>query len=170
MSDIPNLPFKISALVFVRDNDGKLLLIRRNKAPNLGCWSPIGGKLEMSFGESPFECAIRETREEIGLALTEADLRMFAMISEKSYEGGAHWLMFLFDVKKRISEIPQTISEGTFGLFAQDEIATLKIPETDKVLLWDIWKKYSDNGFAIMRAECGNGVKSVIEQANLYHL
>ena len=167
MSEISTLPFKISALVFVRDTGGKLLLIRRNKAPNLGCWSPIGGKLEMSLGESPFECAIRETREEIGLELTDADLRMFAMISEKSYEGGAHWLMFLFDVKKRISEIPPTISEGEFCLFEESQIESLNIPETDRVLLWSVWKKYAENGFAIMRAECGQGVKAVMEQIDI---
>ena len=76
------LPFKISVLVFVRNTGGKLLLIRRNKSPNMGMWSPIGGKLEMSEGESPYECAIRETREEIGMELAESDLRMFSMISE----------------------------------------------------------------------------------------
>ena len=61
------IPFKISVLVFLRDGAGRLLLIKRRKAPNLGCWSPIGGKLEMGRGESPFECAARETKEEVGL-------------------------------------------------------------------------------------------------------
>ena len=61
------LPFKISTLVFVHNALGHQLLIQRKKAPNLGCWSPIGGKLDMSAGESPYECARRETEEEIGL-------------------------------------------------------------------------------------------------------
>ena len=168
MPEPRTLPFKISALVFVRNESGKFLLIRRNKAPNFGLWSPIGGKLEMAEGESPFECAIRETREEIGLELSEPDLRMFAMISEKSYEGGTHWLMFLFDVKKRICALPEDISEGRFGLFGADEIENLDIPETDRVLLWGVWKKYSQNGFAAMRAECGNGVRAAIEQAETF--
>ena len=119
-------------------------------------------------GESPFECAIRETREEIGLELSGSDLRMFAMISEKSYEGGAHWLMFLFDAKKRIRALPENISEGAFGLFGADEIEKLDIPETDRVLLWGVWKKYSQSGFAAMRAECGNGVRATIEQAETF--
>lgn len=42
----------------------------------------------MAEGESPFECAIRETREEIGLELSEPDLRMFAMISENPTRAG----------------------------------------------------------------------------------
>jgi len=54
------MPFKISCLLFAKDLDSKLLLIKRNKSPNKGLWSPPGGKLEMESGESPFECARRE--------------------------------------------------------------------------------------------------------------
>ena len=32
------LPFKISVLIFVRNSEGELLLIERNKDPNRGCW------------------------------------------------------------------------------------------------------------------------------------
>ena len=67
MASEQKLPFKISVLVFVRNAAGDLLLIERMRSPNKGLMSPIGGKLEMQLGESPFECAIRETREEIGL-------------------------------------------------------------------------------------------------------
>ena len=98
------LPFKISVLVFVHNNFNEHLLIRRNKAPNKGCWSPIGGKLEMHQGESPYECARRETKVEIGLSLVDSDLHCFGYISEKSYEGTGHWLMFLFNCKKKIKQ------------------------------------------------------------------
>lgn len=160
------LPFKISVLIFVRDAEGRLLLIKRLKEPNKGCWSPIGGKLEMALGESPFECAARETFEEIGLRVAEKDLHLFSMISERGYEGSAHWLMFLFDCKKRIPSLPRDIDEGAFSLFDFAEIkgGKIKIPETDRVLLWDIWEKYRDGGMAVLRADCSDGVKAVIEQ------
>ena len=93
---IPALPYKISVLVFLENPGGELLLIHRNKAPNLGNWSPVGGKLEMATGESPFECAVRETLEETGHRITADDLHLFAMIAERAYEGETHWLMFLF--------------------------------------------------------------------------
>ena len=92
------LPFKISTLIFTHNSQGQQLLIKRKKAPNLGCWSPIGGKLDMPVGESPYECARRETEEEIGLRLDDGDLHCFGYISEKSYEGEGHWLMFLFEL------------------------------------------------------------------------
>lgn len=168
-SKIQNIPqelnFKISVLVFVRDEQGRLLLIERLKEPNKNCWSPIGGKLEMRLGESPFECAIRETREEIGLEISEIDLHMFSMISEKAYEGNCHWLMFLFDCKKRIKALPKNISEGSFAFFEYGEIMSgkIKIPETDRTLLWNIWEKHRD-GMVVLRAECGSILTSKIEQ------
>lgn len=147
------LPFKISVLIFVRNAADELLLIERKKAPNRGCWSPIGGKLEMTVGESPFEAAIREAREEAGLALTEEDLHLFCMISEKGYEDKTHWLMFLFDCLKPIDELPEAMDEGRFAFFKESAIQTLQVPETDKELLWPIYLR-DRKGFTVLRANC----------------
>ena len=72
------MPFKISCLLFAKDVDSKLLLIKRKKSPNKGLWSPPGGKLEMESGESPFECAKREAHEEMNeqLRLKEQDIKL----------------------------------------------------------------------------------------------
>ncbi len=112
---VTSLSYKIAVLVFLENSAGELLLILRNKAPNLGSWSPIGGKLEMGLGESPFECAARETLEETGHAISTADLHLFCMIAEKAYEGAGHWLMFLFRCRKPIDTLPPTIDEGRLG-------------------------------------------------------
>jgi 8-oxo-dGTP diphosphatase len=158
-------PFKISVLVFLRDGAGRLLLIKRRKSPNLGCWSPIGGKLEMALGESPFECAVRETAEETGLAVTEKDLHLFGYISEKNYEGGSHWLMFLFDCRITLPALPATGDEGEFAFFPRAEIDALPIPPTDKVLVWPWYDKHR-TGFVALRADCmpGEPLKIVVEQ------
>ena len=150
---MPVLPFKISALVFVQNNEGQHLLIERRKAPNLGCWSPIGGKLDMSTGESPYECARREVEEEISLQLSDQDLNCFGYISEKSYEGSGHWLMFLFQCRKRIEQVPAAIDEGRFKFFTREAIDQLDIPETDRTLLWPYYDRFAD-GFVGLRANC----------------
>lgn len=155
--------FKISVLVFVENIKGELLLLQRNKSPNLGLLSPIGGKLEMDIGESPFECAIRETKEEIGLNVKEKDLHLFATVSEKSYEGKSHWLMFLFNCKKKIKSLPKKINEGIFKFYTRSEIENLPIPETDKEFIWKIFDRHKD-GFVCVRAECGKKLKFKIEQ------
>ena len=155
----PALPHKIAVLVFVENAAGEHLLLLRSKPPNLGIWSPIGGKLETARGESPFECAVRETREETGFALTTADLHLFAMIAERAYEGQSHWLMFLFRCRKPIGALPPNIAEGQFGFFSREAVNRLAIPETDRSALWPIYDRYRDR-FVSLRADCAPG-KSV---------
>ena len=108
--------FKISCLLFIRNHEDALLLLKRKKAPNLGMWSPPGGKLIMEIGESPFECAIREAKEETGMKLNYNDLSLFGYVSEKGYEETCHWLMF-FECNKKISSIPCDFDEGNFWFF-----------------------------------------------------
>lgn len=161
------LPFKISALVFVRNPSGEHLLIERRKAPNKGCWSPIGGKLDMARGESPYECARREVGEEIGLSLRDTDLHCFGYISEKSYEGSGHWLMFLFACHRQIEALPPEIDEGRFRFFPRDAIDALDIPETDRTLLWPYYDRFSE-GFVGIRADCDpSGELSLFEELKL---
>ena len=148
-----SLPFKISCLVFLTNKNGEHLLIKRNKEPNQKCWSPIGGKLNMHLGESPLECARRETLEEINLDLKDDNLSCFGYISEKCYEGKTHWLMFLFKSKVYLENLPNPISEGHFSFFTRKEINDLNIPETDRSLLWPYYDTHSD-GFIGLRANC----------------
>ena len=150
------LPFKISVLIFIRDEGGRFLMIRRRKSPNKGCWSPVGGKLEMASGESPFECACREAFEETGLRLVASDLHLFGMVSERSYEGSGHWLMFLFDCLKPIAALPPEIDEGQFGFFSREEIDAAAIPPSDRTLVWPVFDSHR-RSFLAYRAQCGGG-------------
>src|SRR5256885_16152131 len=107
----PSLAYKIAVLVFLENAAGEHLLMLRAKPPNLGVWSPIGGKLETTLGESPFECAVRETFEETGIAVPPERFHLFATIAEKAYENQAHWLMFLFRCRQPLAALPPDIVE-----------------------------------------------------------
>ena len=159
-------PYKISTLIYLRNEADELLLLQRTKSPNAGLWSPIGGKLEMASGESPFEAARRETAEEVGLEVDDADLHLFGMISEKNYEGRVHWLMFLFDCRRRLTALPTPIGEGRFGFFAPTALDALAIPATDRKLLWPHYFAHRA-GFAAIRVDCspGHDLTVVTEQA-----
>ena len=146
--------FRISTLIFLRDERQRLLLLRRSKEPNLGKWSPIGGKLETSSGESPFECAIRETREETDLFIVEQDLHLFACVSEKNYGNSGHWLMFLFNCTKKLNYLPRKGAEGEFAFYEKSKIRSIQIPESDKSIIWPLYDKLATGGFAAVRVDC----------------
>ncbi len=162
---MPSLPYKIAVLVFLENAAGEQLLLLRAKPPNLGVWSPIGGKLETGLGESPFECAVRETQEETGFTLGIADLHLFAMIAEKAYEGESHWLLFLFRSRRPIPALPPPITEGRFGFFSRAAIDALPIPATDRTALWPVYDRYRDQ-FVALRADCApdQALQVIVEQ------
>ena len=126
-------------------------MLQRSKSPNKGFWSPPGGKLEMALGESPYECAKRESCEELGLELHDDDLNLFGYVSEKNYEGGGHWLMFLFEIIPSLRALPEAINEGSFKFFSRSQIDSLLIPQSDHELVWPFYDK-RDLGFWGIRA------------------
>ncbi|EQD60183.1 NUDIX hydrolase, partial [mine drainage metagenome] len=95
-------------------------------------YSPVGGKLEQAIGESPYQCARREVREEIGLTLEYQDLRLCGIVAEKAYEGATHWLMFCFEVTRSVSLTQLEIPEGRLEWVPISEVQDRPIPESDR--------------------------------------
>ncbi len=122
--------------------------MERTKEPNLGLWSPCGGKLDTESGESPYACACREAEEEIGLRISPADLHLTGLVSEHGFMGQAHWLMFLFEVKPRLKAVPPPHREGRFAFFAKSEMTTLNIPPTDLEQIWPLFWRHRGGFFA----------------------
>lgn len=142
------LPFKISTLLYCFGSSDEVLLLERAQEPNRGQWSPCGGKLKTQIGESPYACACREAHEEIGLALTPADLHLTGIVSEHGYQGQAHWLMFLFEVKRRLVALPPPIREGRFAFFPRAALADLPVPQTDRETIWPLFWRHRGGFFA----------------------
>ena len=84
--------------------------------------------------------------------IDEKDLRLFAYISEKNYEGSGHWLMFLFDCLAPLNDLPPNGPEGKFAWFDREDVDNLTIPETDHLLVWPIYDKRRGE-FSALRAD-----------------
>ncbi|MCC6659683.1 MAG: NUDIX domain-containing protein [Phycisphaerales bacterium] len=132
------LPYRIACLCDLRDERGRVLLLRRAKAPNLGLCSPIGGKLDTASGESPAECARREIREEAGIEVPIERLHLIGLVSEAGYEGSGHWLMFVYRVLGPVRVEARDIREGRLEWFEPAEIDGLPLPETDRRVIWPL--------------------------------
>jgi 8-oxo-dGTP diphosphatase len=137
-----NLPYRIACLCDLRDKDGRILLLRRNRAPNLGLCSPIVGKLDMASGESPAQCARREIREEAGIDIPIERLHLIGLVSECAFEGRGHWLMFVYRVLGPVEVPPQTINEGELNWYTWDEVQNLPLPETDRQIIWPLVRRH----------------------------
>jgi tRNA(Arg) A34 adenosine deaminase TadA/ADP-ribose pyrophosphatase YjhB (NUDIX family) len=142
------LPYKISTLLYCFNPQDDILLLERAREPNRGQWSPAGGKLKTGTGESPYACACREAREELALELTPPDLHLTGLVSEHGYLGQAHWLMFLFEVRPRLTVLPAPIREGRFAFFTRAELAALALPQTDRERLWPLFWQHRGGFFA----------------------
>ncbi len=154
--DNDKLPYRIAVLCYLYDDEGRTLLLHRCKKPNLGMYSPIGGKLEVEQGESPHDCAIREIREETGVLLSDDEIHLTGIVSEKAYQGEHHWLMFLFEVMRPIAheEIAKMdFDEGTLEWIDSKKVPGLDIPDTDREILWPLVQEYH-RGFFMVHIDC----------------
>lgn len=79
---------RVGVGVMVVDGEQRVLLTLRRRAPEAGCWSILGGKLD--FLEKLSECAVREAREEAGV---EVELvRLLCVTDHLLPEEGQHWI------------------------------------------------------------------------------
>lgn len=147
------LPYQIATLLYCFDERDNVLLLERAQEPNLGLWSPPGGKLKQESGESPFACACREAFEELAINLTPQDLHLTGLISEQGYLGQSHWLMFLFEVKRCLNDVPAPIREGRFAFFAFERLAELALPQTDREQIWPLFWSHR-GGFFSAHCRC----------------
>jgi len=140
------LPYRLACLCDLRDKEGRILLLRRQKHPNFGLCSPIGGKLDMETGESPAQCAQREIREEAGIEVPISRLHLCGLISEAAFEGQGHWLLFYYRVLGPVEVKAGAMNEGLLEWHEPNALASLPIPDTDRQIIWPLINKHDRSG------------------------
>jgi len=61
--------------------------------------------------------------------------------------------MFLFEVKTRLTALPEAHREGRFEFFAREDLAELKLPQTDSERIWP-WFWEHRGGFFAAHCRC----------------
>jgi 8-oxo-dGTP diphosphatase len=107
--------------------DGKLLLLRRANPPNLGLWSPPGGKVEPC--ESPRECMVREWEEETGLRPVRLEL---AGVLSQFAPGHYDVNMFFYRILAATGTL-RASEAGPLEWVPLGEVFSRPIPEADRL-------------------------------------
>jgi 8-oxo-dGTP diphosphatase len=84
----------------------------------------------------------------MGLKLQPRDLHLTGIVSEHGYERQTHWLLFLFEVKPKLKELPVEHREGKFAFVPAGEMAKLKLPRTDVEQIWPLFWQHRGGFFA----------------------
>ena len=155
---------KFATLLYIKNTNGDFLLLERVKEPNKGFLSPPGGKLDIENAESPVACAVRECKEECGIASNPSDWKLRGIVTEKSYPNIGDIMIFCFEYLKHIDTLPLDFREGNFRFVKAGDIKHANIPETDKLFIWNFVLKDKANLFSI-HIDCNSEpFKCTVEQ------
>ena len=119
-----------SSLIYLENSRGEYLMLHRVKKKNNinhDKWIGVGGGFE--HGESPEECALRETREETGLTLTDCRFRGIVTFD---CEGQETLYMHLFTASGWTGELIDC-DEGELEWVPKEKVYDLPIWEGDKI-------------------------------------
>lgn len=118
---------KECAVLCILQAGDQMLLLRRNKpGPLHGMYVPIGGHIEPH--ESPRQAAIREAREEAGIALSEVTFHgVLVETSPVAY----NWITFIYSADVGRAFQPPACREGELIWIARGKLPGLPTPDTD---------------------------------------
>ena len=122
----------LATLCYIKQ-DGKTLMVHRNKKPNdihEGKWNGLGGKFEP--GEAPEECVIREVREESGLEMRKPHLHGLLIFTNFK---GNDWYVFVFTAREFSGELTASSPEGRLEWVEDDKLTELNLWESDHIFL-----------------------------------
>ncbi len=122
------LGIKINAVICILKNEQNLLLLKRNKPPNEGLFTPVGGKLDPY--ENPEATAYRETFEETGIKVKDF-VYGGSLIETSPTKYNWNSLIYVADID---FTQPPPCSEGTLHWIPIHKMDGLPTPPTDSFI------------------------------------
>ena len=128
-----------TSLIYIDSNNRYLMLHRTRKKNdvNKDKWIGVGGKLEP--GETPYDCAIREMREETGLTARSMDYRGIVWFSSDQASDEEMHLFTCSDFEGTLLEC----DEGSLEWVHKKDLPKLNLWEGDYIFLRKLDEKSS---------------------------
>ncbi len=123
---------KETTLVYIIDEQNRLLLGRKKRSHGAGFWNGPGGKLDAE--ESAEECARREVEEEVGLVIGELEARGVIEFEQEGSVLGPVQRCYVF-VTHRFTGTPIETNEMEPGWFDIDDLPWDKMWPADNLWL-----------------------------------
>lgn len=125
----------VSALVLIHTAELQVLMMERTDKP--GFWQSVTGSIEI--GETPYQAAIREVKEETGLDALAYDFQDWQ--ASNVYEIYPHW-------RHRYAPGVTENTEHLFGLLLPDTLAVTLEPNEHTQYQWVDWREAAKRVFS----------------------
>lgn len=93
--DKTNKQPRVGCGALIRNSANEILLVKRLREPESGCWGFPGGKVD--FGESVEAATIREIKEELGIQIKVTALAY--LVNYIDIQKGQHWLAPVYEAE-----------------------------------------------------------------------
>lgn len=116
--------------------NGKFLLIKRANPPEKGCWAVPGGHVDK--GETPYECAVREAKEEAGKVeiTTKKPVFVFVHDIELGHRHKAH--VFLGEA---VGKLKAGTDAAELSWFALEQMKNIELTHYTKKIFNRLYSK-----------------------------
>ena len=115
----------------ILERDGKYLLVLRRNPPSADMYAFPGGRAEE--GETPDETALREFREETGIAARNPELFSVYDLKTHAPDGSvtSHFFLSVFTVEADADAVAEAADDAAdLGWYSLDEIRRMPVPQS----------------------------------------
>lgn len=154
-----------TSLVYLLDENGRVLLGRKRRGMGVGKWNGFGGKIEP--GETMRQCAVRELREESGIQVCPEDLELMADLyfDQPSDGSWSHGGMVYF--VRKWEGVPVLSEEMEPCWFFLEELPYQEMWEADRIWLPQLLSGKQLRGTILFDVDGDHVLRSLFQEVHL---